>query len=546
MALTTGATALVDMLRRHQVKTLFALPGYQNDALFAALYDARDSIRVVHTRHEQGAAYMALGYAKSTGGVGVYVVVPGPGMLNTTAALATAYANNARVLCITGQIPSKTIGRGYGMLHEIPDSLAILRGLTKWAARIEHPADTERLVNEAFRRLWSGRPRPVALEIPMDVLSIEADIAQPQNVGDLPPKAAPDPDAVAEAARVLSAARRLLIMVGSGAEDAGKEVLAVAEFLQAPVSTYTSGKGIVSDRHYLSQSWPAAHELWADVDAVLAVGTRLQPPQMLWGVDDKLKIVRIDIDREEITRIRPPDVAIVADARLALAALGEQLKKSSHPRESRQDELVQLKEKFAGVFAKVRPQHEFLVALRDELPEDGIFVEELTQVGYAASFAFPVYKPRTYVAPGYQGTLGYGFATALGVKVANPDKAVVAISGDGGFMYNVQELATAVLHKIAIVIVVFVDGAFGNVLRMQKELYGGRRIAVDLRNPDFVRLAEAFGASAERASDPGELRRALRAALARTGPTLIEVPVGEMTRPWDYIHMPRVRPPKTG
>src|SRR5205085_10849673 len=176
MARMTGGGALVEMLRRHGVDTLFALPGVQNDALFNALYDAHGAIRVVHTRHEQGAAYMAYGYAKSTGRVGAYAVVPGPGVLNTTAALATAYAANARVLCITGQIATNMIGRGWGMLHEIPDQLAILRGLTKWAARVEHPTQVAAMINEAFYHLNTGRPRPVALEIPPDILALETDV----------------------------------------------------------------------------------------------------------------------------------------------------------------------------------------------------------------------------------------------------------------------------------------------------------------------------------------------------------------------------------
>src|ERR1700756_1021099 len=179
MARMTGGSALVEMLRRNGVDTVFALPGVQNDALFVAFYDAGEELRVIHTRHEQGVAYMAYGYARASGKTGTYAVVPGPGVLNTTAALSTAYATNAPVLCISGQIPSDLIGRGFGLLHEIPDQLGILRRLTKWAARIEHPTQTGRLVNEAFRQLRDGRPRPVGLEIPPDVLALETEVALP-------------------------------------------------------------------------------------------------------------------------------------------------------------------------------------------------------------------------------------------------------------------------------------------------------------------------------------------------------------------------------
>src|SRR5881227_3638207 len=195
MTRMTGGRALVEMLRRHGVDTIFALPGVQNDALFVAFYDAGEALRVIHTRHEQGAAYMAYGYARASGKVGAYAVVPGPGLLNTTAALATAYATNAPVLCISGQIPSNLIGRGFGLLHEIPDQLAILRGLTKWAERINHPTETGALVNEAFRQLESGRPRPVALEMPLDIMALETDVTLPANAAPIAPPS-PDPNLI--------------------------------------------------------------------------------------------------------------------------------------------------------------------------------------------------------------------------------------------------------------------------------------------------------------------------------------------------------------
>jgi acetolactate synthase I/II/III large subunit len=540
MTRMTGGQAVVEMLRRHGVDTLFALPGVQNDALFSALYDAGGAVRVIHTRHEQGAAYMAYGYAKSTGRVGAYAVVPGPGVLNTTAALATAYAANARVLCISGQIATNMIGRGWGMLHEIPDQFSILRGLTKWAARAEHPTQVPALLDEAFHQLYSGRPRPVALEFPLDVLALETDVTL--TAGQAAAAAlAPDAPAIAKAAALLAGSAKPLILVGSGAEDAGAEVLAVAELLQAPVVSVSNGRGIVSDSHYLGLHGPGGHRLWAEADAVLAVGTRMQRPLTGWGIDDALKIIHIDVDPLEIGRIRPPTLGLVADARLALAALREALAKQSRPRPSREAELNALKEELDEEFAQIKPQYEFVRALRAELPDDGIMVDEMTQVGYAARYAFPVYHPRTLITSNYQGTLGYGFASALGVKVAHPDKPVLSINGDGGFMYNVQELSTAVLHGINLVSVIFADGAFGNVLRMQKELYGGRVIATELRNPDFVRLAEDFGAVGMRARDPQELRGALRKAFGLSRPVLIEVPVGEMMDPRKFTNLARVR-----
>jgi acetolactate synthase-1/2/3 large subunit len=371
MTRMTGGGALVEMLRRHQVDTIFALPGVQNDALFVAFYDAGEALRVIHTRHEQGAAYMAFGYARASGKVGAYAVVPGPGLLNTTAALATAYATNAPVLCISGQVASDLIGRGFGLLHEIPDQLGVLQRLTKWAARIEHPTQTGKLVNEAFRQLRDGRPRPVGLEIPPDVLALATEVALPP--ADISPEVAtPDPEQIDKAAALLADAKRPLLFVGSGAVGTAEEVLAIAEMLEAPVVSFTGGKGIVSDRYYLAQSALAGHELWRETDVVLAVGTRLHQPQVRWGVDRDLKIIRIDIDPIEITRIQRPALGIVADAKPALAALYRALEPRSIKRPSRKDEFEALKARtLADLAEKLGPQCEYLKAIRAELPDEG-------------------------------------------------------------------------------------------------------------------------------------------------------------------------------
>lgn len=541
MARMTGGKALVEMLTRHGVDTLFALPGVQNDALFVALYDAGEAIRVIHPRHEQAAAYMAYGYARASGRPGAFAVVPGPGLLNTTAALSTAWATNSPVLCISGQIPSDLIGRGFGLLHEIPDQLAILRGLTKWAARINHPTETGKLVNEAFRQLADGRPRPVALEMPLDVMALAAEVSLPAAAAPpAPPQ--PDPDLVAKAAELLAGAKQPLIYVGSGAAGAGAEILALAERLQAPVTTYTGGKGIVSDRHYLAQNLLGGRELWRTADVALAIGTRLNQPLTRWGLDADIKVIRVDLDPIEINRIAKPAVALVADAKEAAAALLQAVDAQAGRPASRRDELDALKSKVAaGIRDKLGPQCEYLDAIRAELPDDGIYIEDLTQVGYVGRLYFPVYQPRTYIHSGYQGTLGFSYATALGAKVARPDRPVVSISGDGGFMYNVQELSTAALHGIDAIAIVFADGAYGNVRRMQKNDYGNRLIAVDLLNPNFPKMAESFGIAGVRTTTPDGLRRELNAALKRRGPSLIEVAVGELPDPWPTLITGRVR-----
>jgi acetolactate synthase I/II/III large subunit len=542
MAKVTGGEAVVTALLAQGVDTIFCLPGVQNDYFYNALYDAGDAIRVIHTRHEQGAAYMALGAALSTGNVAAYNVVPGPGLLNTTAALATAYSTNARVLCLTGQIASGSIGRGYGLLHEIPDQLGTLRSLTKWAARITSPAEAPGLVAEAFTQLRTGRPRPVGLEVAPDVLAAtsEVDLSPIQPMLRFPPV---DLDAIESAAELLGQARNPLIFVASGALDAAAEVQQLAELLQAPAVSARSGHGILSSRHPLSLRMPEAHVLWPKADVVLAVGARLSEPLLQWGYDNDLKVIRIDIDPAEHTRIATPAVSIVARSQDALRALIPAVETHNRARPSRHAELAALRAEVAGRVAALEPQMGFLKAMREELPDDSFFVEEMTQVSYISRYAWPVYQPRTFITTGYQGTLGWGFATALGVKVANPDRPVLSVSGDGGVLFTIQELATAVQHGIGTISVVFNDGAYGNVLRAQKERYGNRVIATELRNPDFVRLAEAFGAQGLRAKTLDELRWALRKGLEATGvPTLIEVPVGAMPNPWPLLHLQRARP----
>jgi len=537
---TTGGTAVVRALVAEGVDTIFGLPGIQNDWLYNALFDARDRVRVVHTRHEQGAAYMALGYALARGGIGVYNVVPGPGFLNTTAALATAYALNAQVFCLAGQIPSAAIGREGGVLHEIPDQLAVMRSLTKWASRVTSVETATGVMAEAFAELRSGRPRPVGVEVPMDILAAEGEVDDqyvPLPVST--PRA--DETTLADAVRLLAGARRPLIWVGSGAHGASAAIRRLAEHLQAPVASYRTGRGVADSRHYLTMVQPQAHAIWADVDVVLAIGTQMRVPLQSWGVDDGLQVIRIDVDPASHARVRRPAVALTARAEDAVPLLVDRLTHAMPPRPSRRDEMMALAARWREQCAFLQPQIAYLEVIREALGEDGIFVDELTQVGFSARVVMPVYHPRTFLSTGYQGTLGYGFQTALGAKVARPDVPVISVAGDGGFMFGVQELATAVHHGINLVTVVFNNNQYGNVQHMQRELYGQRVIASDLRNPDFPKLAEAFGARGYRAHDPGELALALRQALAAGAPALVEVPCGHMPDVDRFRKLPRVR-----
>jgi acetolactate synthase I/II/III large subunit len=544
----TGGAAIVAAARANGMTTIFGVPGAQIYPLFDALHGT--DVTVIVPRHEQAAAYMAMGYAKSTGRTGVFTVVPGPGVLNASAALCTAMGNCAPVVCLTGQVPSSFLGRGRGHLHELADQTATLRTLIKDACRIESPSDASRLVNRAFRDAAGGRPGPVAVEMCWDTMAARSPVViEPPDAA--PPEPAVDEEALDAAVRLLAAAKKPMIMCGAGAQHAPREVELLAEALQAPVTAFRSGRGIVPEDHALGVASVAARELWDDVDVLVGVGSRLEMPYMRWGDSMRYerkpsrgpKLVRIDIDPAEMSRFEP-DVALVADSATACRLLAERLRNRAAPSRERRAEIAAAKRIAAAAIDRLQPQAAFLRAIRAVLPRDGILVPELSQVGFATyTGAFPVLAPRTYISEGFQGTLGFGFPTALGVKVANPDKPVVSVTGDGGFMFGVQELATAVQYGIALVTIVFNNGSFANVLRDQQLQFGGRTIASRLQNPDFGRLADSFGVAARRVTEPDELQRALETELAAARPALIEVALeaGVERSPWPLIHM-RKRP----
>lgn len=539
-AITTGE-AVTATLVAHGIETVFGVPGIHNDHLLDAFHGARHRLRFIHTRHEQGAAYMALGAALATGRPQAFAVVPGPGLLNAGAALLTAQGMNAPVLGLVGQIPQREIDRGHGYLHEIRDQLGLAAHIAKYTARITAPQEAPNLVAEAIRATRSGRPGPAVLECAIDVWGRKGPVTLPQMPYAIA-RPAVDEDVAERAARILGEARRPIMVVGGGAQDASVEVTALAEMLECPVIAYRRGQGVMSARHPLAVNLPIGHRLWREADAVLAVGTRLLIQQTQWGLDKDLPVIRIDIEPQEPDRLVSPAVALIGDAVDYCRALLGRIPRHNRARESREAELAGHRAWLDGRLARLEPQLGFLRAMRSALPERGIFIDEVTQLGFASRLAFPVYHPRSYFSPGYQDNLGWGIGTALGVKRGRPDVPVLAITGDGGALYQIGELATAVQHGIAVVIVLFDNGSFGNVRLIQKEQYGGRFIADTLTNPDFVKLAESFGVAAFRAATPAELERAVADAIALDRPALVHVPCGEMPSPWDMIFMSQVRP----
>jgi acetolactate synthase-1/2/3 large subunit len=530
----TGGQALVRSLVGEGVDVVFGLPGVQLDWFFDALFDARDRVRVLHTRHEQAAAYMADGYARTTGRVGVCTVVPGPGLLNASAALATAFACSSPVLCVTGQVDSHAVDQGFGLLHEIPHQERVIASLTKWSGRVFEPSQIPQMVNEAFRQLRDGRPRPVALEMPPDVLQRLQDVQllEPAAVT----KSGGDPAELRRAAALLHAAERPVIYSGGGTLAAGAwhELQTLAELLEAPVVMSADGRGAVSDRHDLAHTGVSGQALVGEADVVLGIGTRFWQPSRVWGFSNTAKIIRVDADAAEVSRHGLPDVGIVGDAKLVLAGLLDLLDGIA-PRPSRRADLQARKAAAEALLRALEPQAAFAQAIRAALPDDGITVNDLTQVTFFATVGFPVYAPRTFIGPGYQGTLGSAFATALGAQVGNPERAVCSIAGDGGCLYSIGELATQQQHGLPVVSVVFNDGAFGNVKRTQEQVFGGRLIASELQNPNFVALARSCGIDSECVSTPAQLEGALRSALAARAPAFIEVSVGPMSNVWPLV-----------
>ena len=352
-SLTTGQ-AVVKSLLAHGVDTLFGIPGAHMYDFNDACHKHRDDLRFIVTRHEQGAGYMAFGYAKSTGKVGAYTVVPGPGMLNSSAALCTAYGATTPVLCVTGNIMSHLIGKGRGQLHELSDQLATMRGFMKWAERINAPEEAPGIVAEAFRQMLGGRNGPVAIEAPWNVYGKkgEVDLDGPL---DLPAPPAPDPDRIEAIADIVARARNPLITVGAGALHAGEEILELARLLQCPVTAHRSGKGIVSEALPYGMSSAAAYEYWKSADLLIGIGSRLELQHFRWRwFPEGVNVVRIDIDPTEEDRI-PSNAFALADSAEGTRALVDALTRRVGNRDSREAEFEGLKAEAIAAIQSVQP-----------------------------------------------------------------------------------------------------------------------------------------------------------------------------------------------
>ncbi len=536
MAKMSGGEALAKALVREGVEVIFGLPGVQ---LYGAVAAIRDELglRMVTTRHEQAATYMADGYARASGKPGVAFVVPGVGLYNAAAGLATAYARSSPVLCIAGQVPRHQLGKNLGAVHEISNQMEIVRPVTKWQRQVLRPRDIPGAVAEAFRQMRTGRPRPVLLEIPPDALveREEAQLREPFRV----PRIVPGPEHLREAARVIAQSRLPLIYAGGGVARSGAEeaLVKLAEAANIPVVTSTGGKGTIPDSHPLSygscfsprgerQEMNQLYEVMQSADVVIGIGTRFSLGN---PAGESATLVNINIDDFELTRVQANTIPLHGDARATIEAMLPYLMEAgAGDRQSPVEAVTAARRLIAYYDIQLHePQYPVLEAMRRAVPEDAFTVWGITQFGYYARTHWQVNHPKTYIDSGYSFNLGYSFPTALGVKVAQPDRPVVCIVGDGGFMFNSSELSTAVKYGIHVTTIVFRNDSYGNVARDLNEVFGGT-YETDLHNPDFVKYAELFGAVGMRANTPMDLETLIPLALERQAPVVIEVPFGDM------------------
>ena len=539
MAMMTGGEALARSLAGEGVEVVFGIPGIQIYGIVAALRD-EPGIRLISTRHEQAATYMADGYARASGRPGVALVVPGVGLYNSASGLTNAYSRSSPVLLIAGQIPRGAIGKGRGAVHEIENQSGAVSSVTKWQRQVSRPREVPEAVFEAFRQMRTGRPRPVLIEIPPEA-GVEREEVQLRSSARIS-RIVPSPDDLREAAQVIAESRLPVIYAGGGVarSDAEAALARLAEATNIPVVTSSGGKGTIPDDHPLSygscfsprgerQEMNQLYDVMLAADVVIGIGTRFSLGN---PAGEASTLVNINIDHTELTRHQANTIPLHGDAGATIEALLPYLAEEKAGNRSSPAEAVTAARNLIAYYdiRLQEPQYPVLEAIQRGIPEEAFTVWDVTQFGYYARTHFKVNHPKTYIDSGYSFNLGYAFPTALGVKVARPGSPVVCLAGDGGFMFNSSELSTAMKYGINVVTVVFRNDSYGNVARDLNETFGGT-YGTDLHNPDFVRFAESFGAVGMRAADPLELETLILLALERKAPVVIDVPFGDMPIP---------------
>ncbi len=546
----SGGEALVKSLVREGVDVVFGIPGIHMSGIVVAIRD-EPGIRMITTRHESGATHMADGYARASGKPGVALVVPGAGVYNAASGLATAYSRSSPVLLIAGQIPRGQIGKNHGGIHEVMDQMDIVRSVTKWRRQALRARDVPGAVTEAFRQMRTGRPRPVMLDIPPEV-AVEREEIQLRDPAPVS-RIVPSPDDLRRAAGIIAQASLPVIFAGGGVRQSGAEqaLVELVEATNIPVITSAGGKGVVPDDHplcYGSCLGPMAerhemnqlYEVMQSADAVIGIGTRFSLGN---PAGEASPLINVNIDDAELTGVQSNTIPLHGDAKATIEALLPYLiEAGADERPSPADAVIAARRLISYYDIRLKePQFAILEAIKAGIPEETLTVWDVTQFGYYARTHYRVTQPGTYIDSGYSFNLGFAFPTAMGAKAARPDCPVVCIIGDGGFMFNAPELATAVRYGINVVTVVFRDDAYGNVARDLDELFGGT-YETDLLNPDLVKFTESFGAIGMRANDPLELAELLPRALELQAPVVIDVPIAGMPlpRPRRYANLPSV------
>jgi acetolactate synthase-1/2/3 large subunit len=532
----TGGDAVVETLRAAGVRHVFGIPGVHNLAIYDALL-RQGGIEHVLARHEAGAAFMADGYARSSGREGIVLVTTGPGATNTLTPLVESYAGSVPVLVVMSDIALALVGRDLGALHEVPNQIECFRPVCRMAESVTTSRDIATTIAGAFELLRTGRPGPVAISIPNDLLFGKADAAAPAVAARRPPCHVAD---IEDAARRLERAQQPLIVAGGGVIAAGAEaeLRALARRLGAPVITTVMGRGAMPEDdplwHGVLPNNLATEAPLREADAVLAVGCRFaarstQGLLLNLSFAPHQTLIHLDIDPTVIGRLYKPQLGIVGDAKDGLSRLVQALGPGEGRARWDRARLAELRgaanERYTAEVAGL------IATLREAVPREGIVVNDQTGINYWMEWRFPVLAPRTFLYPVGSATLGYAVPAAIGAQIANPGRAVVAVVGDGGFMFSVNELATAVKYRLPIAFLVVNDGRYGAIKYLQERMFG-RWGETELANPDFPALARAFGARGERIRGVADLRGALEAAFAAGGPTVIELPLA-VAPPWE-------------
>ena len=520
----TCGQAIPGLLKAYGCEIVFGIPGTHSIELYRGLSDG--TLRHVLSRHEQGAAFMAEGYARASGKPALCCLITGPGLTNAATGIAQAFGSSIPMLVITPINESHSLGRGWGRLHELTDQSAVAKPFTKFSRTALSPSDVPEMIADAYACFQSDRPRPVHIEIPIDILKQPAD-------GDWSyrePPALPvaDEKDIAAAIQLLRDARSPAIISGGGAHKAAACIRQMAERLGAPVATSFAGKGILPRGHALSigatLSLPGTKELLRRSDIIVAVGTELSPTDS-WDDDLDIpgKIIRIDIDPHELSSDYPSAIALNGDANATLAQILDGLPTHDGKSDGGSAAAEKARKSNATTIDPLQRRHlDVLNVLRQELPPETIFVGDMTQIIYTADRFLDVDFPGHYLGAHGYGTLGYGLPTAIGAKLGAPDKPVVAFAGDSGVLYTIQEMATAAEEKLPIILYLWNNRALaqirGDMVEAQFEPF-----AVNPEPPDFQQIAKAFGWEANIAADTGDLAQLTRNALAADGPTLIEV-----------------------